>query len=426
MRKLLQLKLKILSKLILAKYRPEVIGITGSVGKTSAKEAIFSVLSGDFKARKNIKNYNNEIGVPLTIIGVETGGKSLLRWLYIFSKAFWLLIWKDKNYPTVLVLEMGADKPGDIDYLLSIVKCRVGILTAVSESHLEYFGTLERIAQEKRLIISRLAKEGFAIINIDNDLAWQQKAHTKSNVMSFGIKHKASAQAENIVIMERDGELGLNFKLSYQGTTIPIFLPGIISYQHIYAVLAAVCVGIVYNINLVDIGHKLQQYHGVPGRTRYIPGIKGSKIIDDTYNSSPLATKAALDLMPLIPNTEAGDYYAVLGDMLELGRISEEAHLNIGKKVNDLKIDYLLAFGEKARDIARGAIKAGMDKDHVYTFSDHHQAGLFLQDRVKKNDIILVKGSQGVRMEKIVKEIMAEPNTADDLLVRQTKDWEDK
>ncbi len=412
--------------MILAKYQPEIIGITGSVGKTSTKEAVYSVLVGDFKVRKNIKNYNNEIGVPLTIIGVETGGKSLLKWLSIFCQAFWLLIKKDKNYPNIIVLEMGADKPGDIAYLLSIVKCRIGILTAVSESHLEYFGSLEKIAEEKRLIISLLEKDGYAVINIDNELAWQQKANTKAMVMSYGIKHQASARAENIIIMERDGELGLNFKLTYQGTTIPIFLPSIISHQHLYAVLSAVCIGIIYQINLVDIGHKLQQYQGVPGRTRYLPGIKGSKIIDDTYNSSPLAAKAALDLLSLIPNTEAGKYYVVFGDMLELGAISEEAHQDIGKKIKELKIDYLLAFGEKARDIARGAIEAGMDKDHVYTFSDHHQAGLFLQDRVKKNDIILVKGSQGVRMEKIVKEIMAEPNNAPDLLVRQTGDWQGK
>ena len=155
MRHLLFKILKCLSQKILKKYRPLVIGITGSVGKTSTKEAIFAVLRGKFKVRENQKNYNNEIGVPLTIIGTETGGQSIFKWLKIFFKAWILIFKKDPNYPEMLVLEMGADKAGDIEYLTKMAPCDIGVVTAVSEVHLEFFGSLEKIIVEKQKIMKR-------------------------------------------------------------------------------------------------------------------------------------------------------------------------------------------------------------------------------------------------------------------------------
>ncbi|MFW0837709.1 MAG: UDP-N-acetylmuramoyl-tripeptide--D-alanyl-D-alanine ligase [Candidatus Komeilibacteria bacterium] len=416
-----------LSQLILHKYKPDIIGITGSVGKTSTKEAIFTVLKNSISVRQSAKNYNNELGVPLTILGSESASNSWWGWFIIIMRALFLWLQKNPQYPHVLVLEMGADHIGDIEYLVNMAPCKVGVLTAVSESHLEFFGDLATVAKEKGMIISHLADSNWAIINRDNEMAWQQRSRTKAQVISYGIKKQADFRASDINISWRQGKIGLSFKLSYQGTILPIFVPEIISEQQVYALLAAAAIGIIYDMNLVEIGQALQDYHGIAGRTRWLPGIKNTQVIDDTYNSSPLAAEAALELLvkiDFLSEKEKGRRWAILGDMLELGDQSEVAHRTLGHKVAELGIDYLVSFGERARDIARGAKEAGMLDDYIFTFSDHDRAGHFIQNKIKENDIILIKGSQGVRMEKLVKEIMAEPQRANELLVRQTKEWQ--
>lgn len=423
MKRVLHFILRLFSKAILKKYKPDVIGITGSVGKTSCKEAVYAVLADIYNVRKNIDNYNNEVGVPLTIIGVESGQKSILRWLGIFIKAIGLLLKKDVNYPDILILEMAADKPGDIKYLLSFIRCKIGILTAVGEAHIGFFGSVNKIAVEKRLIISELAKFSWAVINKDNELAWQQQAHSKAQVMGYGIEQETTVQAQDITLTRYEKTFGLNFKLKYQNTTVPVFLPNIISRQHIYAALAGVAVAIIYDINLVTISDKIQNYQGIPGRTQLISGIKHTQIIDDSYNSSPLAARAALDLLIALPVAAGAKRYAVLGDMLELGQHSEVKHQKVGESVVEHKLDYLITVGERSRDIARGAKQAGMSEDHIFMFTNLDEAGHFLQNRIKQGDIILIKGSQGVRMEFIVKEIMAHPELAEELLTRQTPDW---
>ncbi|MCX6796207.1 MAG: Mur ligase family protein, partial [Candidatus Falkowbacteria bacterium] len=153
MKIIVQKILKHLAKAILKKYQPLVIGITGSVGKTSAKEAIYAVLASQKKTRRNVKNYNNEIGLPLTIIGAESGGRSIADWLKVFRRALKLICVKDENYPEILVLEMGADRPGDLDYLNSIVCCKIGVITLIGPVHLEYFGSIEQIQKEKGKLI---------------------------------------------------------------------------------------------------------------------------------------------------------------------------------------------------------------------------------------------------------------------------------
>ena len=423
MQKILHFTLKLFAKAILLKYKPDFIGITGSVGKTSCKEAVFAVLSANFNVRKNIKNYNNEIGVPLTIIGAYSGNKSIIKWLKVFFKALKLLFTTDYLYPKILILEMGADKPNDISYLLSFIKCKIGILTAIGDAHIEYFGTQNKIATEKRLIISELVQDGWAIINKDNELAWAQKAHAKANVMSFGIHNESAVQADDIILLSRSNELGLNFKLRNEGTVVPVFLPNIVSHQHVYAILAGVAVGIIYNLNLVAISELVQKYKGIAGRTRLIPGIKHTQLIDDTYNSSPLACQAAIDLLVTLPIKEGARRFAILGDMLELGKFSEASHQEVGRYIAEHNIDILITVGEMSRDIARGAKEAGMKDEYVFSFTRTDEAGHFIQNRMKEGDIVLIKGSQGMRMEHITKEIMAEPERAKELLVRQEDEW---
>lgn len=429
LKKLLEKWLRFFAIKILAKYQPQIVAITGSVGKTSTKEAIYAVLAPSFNVRQNIKNYNNEIGIPLTIINAQAAGKSIFGWLVVFLKAAQLLIVKDKNYPKILVLEMGADHPGDIKYLTEFVPVNVGVVTAVAPVHLEYFKTLDQVAKEKGILIKALAKTGFAILNADDRLVYGMKEKTQAKVITFGLLPQAEVRAGEIAISHNVNYQdvstiqGVSFKLIYQGHTVPVLLPKVLGEHLVYTALAAISVGLAYNLNLHAIIDSLKNFAPPKGRMHIIAGIKHTLIIDDSYNSSPLAARKALYLLSQINLNKHHKKYAVLGDMLELGGITEQAHQETGEAVKEYGADYLVTVGEMSRDIVRGAIKAGMPKDNCFSFKDSLEAGKFLQQRISEGDLILIKGSQGMRMEKAVKEIMAEPQKAAELLVRQSKEW---
>lgn len=414
---------------ILKKYQPKVVAVTGSVGKTSTKEAIYTVLSSSYKVRRNLKNYNNEIGIPLSIIGIETGGRSPVRWLIVFLKALNLIIKKDKNYPEILVLEMGADHPGDIKYLTSFVPVNVGVVTAVAPVHLEFFKTLEGVAKEKGILISSLNKDGSAILNGDDKLVRQMAEKTRAKIITYGLLSGNDIKASEIAISHdvnyKDIATiqGISFKLTYGGSTLPVLLPRVLGQHLVYTALAAIAVGVVFKINLHTIIESLKNFEPPKGRMHIIKGIKNTLIIDDTYNSSPLAVKEALRQISQINLNKDRKKFAVLGDMLELGNFTEQAHQEVGEAVAQYGINYLMTVGEMSRDIVRGAVKKGMDKNQCFNFKNSVEAGRFLQQRIGEGDLILVKGSQGVLMEKTVKEIMAEPQRAAELLVRQEKPW---
>ncbi len=432
MKQLLQFKLKILATLILWKYRPKIIGITGSIGKTSTKEAVYTVLAGKFNVRQSSKNYNNELGVPLTIIGSKSAGRNIFGWLAIFWRALFLILLPDKNYPQILILEMGVDRPGDMNYLLKIVKPDIGIMTTVGPAHLEFFSSVEDIAAEKGKLISTLAKQSWAILNIDDQRVRKYIKNTAAQIITYGFGKTADIMADYVKFSYVDGESdidnlqGISFKVSYRGATVPILLPHSLAVGQVYAALAAVGCGIIYGIDLITIAARLREFMPPAGRMNLIKGIKKSVIIDDTYNSSPPATLAALDVLSKIPLTGERRRFAVLGDMLELGSASIESHQAAGRQAAELGIDNLITVGERARDIGRGAANAGMAQDDIFHFPSAVDAGKFVQDRIRSGDLILVKGSQGMRMERIVQEIMAEPLQAKELLVRQEEEWLEK
>ena len=425
MKKIVQTILRFFAKQVLKKYQPEIIGITDSVGKTSTKEAVFSVLANKFEVRENIKNYNNEIGLPLSILGLESGKKSVFKWLAVSLKALKLILVKDKDYPKILVLEMGADHPGDIKYLVDFVPCKVGIVTRVAPVHIEFFENLDAIAKEKGILIKHLTEDGLAVLNFDDERVKKMKGRTKAKVLSFGFNEGADVRATEAVLSGQGADLkGMSFKLLYQGNAVPVFLPGVLGNHQIYAALAAAAVGIYYKLNLIDIIEALKNYQSPRGRMNLIKGIKDSLIIDDTYNASPDATIAALETLSKIRLSEESRKFAVLSDMLELGEYTEEGHYNVGKRAAELRIDYLVTVGERAKNIAKGALENGLSEDQIFSFSNTEEAGKFLQEKLGESDLLLVKGSQGMRMEKVVKELMTEPLKACDLLVRQDPEWE--
>jgi len=424
---ILHWKLRLLTRLIIKKYHPEIVGITGSVGKTSTKENTATILRSRFNVGSSVKNYNNEIGLPLTIIGIDkTPGRSLLGWFQVLGKAIKLLVKKDPHYPEILVLEMGADKPGDILYLTKIAPCTVGVLTYISHAHTEFFKTIKKIAQEKKQIITHLTNDGLAVLNYDNEIVMQQAATTKAEVMTYGLKDGADLRATDINIIYdeiTDWPKGLNFKINYKGSVVPGFLPGFVAEHLISSALAGLCVGIYFGLNLVEGVETLKKQKPLPGHMCLIPGIKNTLIIDDTYNSSPAPTESAINTLKQITLKPNARRYAVLGDMLELGPETESSHRAIGFKVAEAGIDFLVTVGEASKGTAAAAVEAGLDRDHVASFGNSIEAGKFLQEKIQANDLVLIKGSQGVRMEKIVKEIMAEPSDASALLVRQDGKW---
>ncbi|MFH0819296.1 MAG: UDP-N-acetylmuramoyl-tripeptide--D-alanyl-D-alanine ligase [Patescibacteria group bacterium] len=427
MKKYIEKILFILAKLILSRHHPQVIGITGSVGKTSAKEAIFSVLKTKYNVRTNYKNYNNEIGLPLTIIGASSYGKNIFGWIWVIIKALGVIAWP--KYQEILILEMGADKPGDIKYLTNLAPCNIGVLTAIGSQpvHLENYKNLDQLIKEKGIIATHLSDKDFAIINVDDKQIQSISDKIKAQIFSLGNSEAATIRVSDInysLNLENDSSYrnaGINFKVHYQGNTVPFHLSNVLGMPSVYAGLNAIAVGLIYKMNLVEIASALQNYQAPVGRLNIIPGIKDTVIIDDSYNSSPLACRQAIELLNKVSVT--GRKIACLGNMAELGSESKKAHREIGRLIQEYNIDILFAIGDQALEIASAALEKGMNKDHVFTFPDSDSARKTVQDEIHCGDVILIKGSQSVRTEKITLEIMAEPQKASELLVRQDKSW---
>lgn len=428
MRNILQYILKVLAIITIWRYKPIIVGVTGSVGKTSTKEAIYSILKDKFKTRRNIKNYNNEIGAPLTVLGSdispETTFSGLLGWFRIFSKALLGIIYQ-RNYPEILVLELGVSKPGDMEYLMSFIHAKIGVFTAIGEfpSHIEFFSGKDQLVKEKSLLIKSLPDDGLAILNYD-DLLIRQEGNDlpeKIETIYYGFEERADLRIENYELKADDikkGDFGINFKLDYKGSFVPIRLVGVLGKHQVFAAAAAASVGLFFKLNLVDIAEALKDYYSLPGRTNLIKGIKQTWIIDDTYNASPTSVESGLEILNelSLKSSEQVRRIAILGDMMELGVRTEAGHRRVGKKVIETA-DLLFTVGDRARFIADEAKQNGFDENNIFEFSRAEDAGLIVQEKINKNDIILVKGSRSMCMEKIVKEIMAEPQKADELLI---------
>jgi len=420
MRKFIQKVLAKQAKRKMEKQKPAVVGITGSVGKSSAKQAVGAVLKRAFKVGVNLKNYNNEVGVPLTVLRLPSGGRSAWRWFGILAKGCWRSWRRDKAYPEILVLEMAADQPGDITYLADIARPDVAVVTAVGESHLENFGSVENIVKEKQVLIQRLAKDGAAILNRDDERVWAMREKSKVPVTGFGFHDESDVRAHDVSMVFKDGaggECGMQFKISARGSTIPVFLPGVLGRQAIYAALAAAAVGLVKGMNLVEIAEGLRDYEPPPGRTRCLTGIKRTLLIDDTYNAAPRSMRAALQILRDLPADTPRRKFAVLGDMLELGSASVPGHEEAGRTAVECGVDHLILVGERMGDAKKAAVAAGFPAERINHFGSTDDAGRFVQEMLKQGDVVLVKGSRGMHMDRVVKELMADPLLAERLLV---------
>jgi len=419
--KKLQLVLKLLAKLTIKKYKPFVVGVTGSVGKTSAKSAIYTAIKSNFTVRMAGGNLNNELGIPLAILGnYETSG-GVTFWLGVIFSALWRLFFK-VSYPKILILEYAADRPGDMDYLLTIVKPNMAVVTAVGSVpvHVEFYKDPEAVAKEKAKLVQALSLSDTAVLNFDDPLVVEMKDLFKGKTFTYGFGEGADLRVNSFMNRSEFGKpLGVSFKLETNDNFVPVRIDGVFGAIQAMAAASAAAVGLIKGINLVKISEALQEFKGKPGRCRLIEGVKNSYILDDTYNASPLAMEAAIEILNDLPSPRK---MAVLGDMAELGKYTTYTHEEIGRKVYDVA-HILITVGSKARFIAEGARKAGFSKKDIYSFNDVDEAKPVIQKLLESRDLVLVKGSQSMRMEKVVLEIMAHPELAKELLVRQYGKW---
>ena len=415
--------LRIESRLVLWKYKPKIVAITGSVGKTSTKDAVYAVISGISYVRKSEKSYNSEIGLPLTILGCPNGWNNPYIWFLNILKGFWLFIWPHK-YPRWLVLEVGIGKPGDMRYTASWLKTDAVIITSIGStpSHIEFFDSYKHLVEEKSGLIRTLKKDGILILNNDDETVSEMKVKTKNRVMTFGFKEGSNIKglSDNILYNDKGVPEGLTFRIDETWNSLPVVVEGVFGRNHIYASLGALTLSSGLKFNMLAAINSLKNYSIPPGRMRLLKGINDSFIIDDTYNSSPFACESALKTLGEIKT--ASKRIAVLGDMLELGHHTEEAHKNIGKIAKE-NTNVLIIVGPRAKKIKEGAIEVGMNKDDIFEFLNSNEAGEFLKTFIQKNNFILIKGSQGMRMEHAVEAILKDKENKFQLLVRQDEEW---
>jgi UDP-N-acetylmuramoyl-tripeptide--D-alanyl-D-alanine ligase len=417
---IIQETLKFFAGRILKKYKPRVIGITGSVGKSTAKEMISSVLAGaGFSIRRSEKNYNNEIGIPLTIIGATGEKKNMVQWVGIVCKAITLIIIPSK-YPEILVLELAVDYPGDMKYFCDFIPIEVGVLTNVGISHLENFGTQEAILKEKSYLLKQSKK---AIIYEKNGLENKLQNITLDKIITYGFE-KGDFQITEVGYNYDNKNVlsGMIFKVVHKDKIVSGRLNNLVGRPYLYGVLAALSTASYFNIDLASALRSLEDVAVIPGHMSLLKGNKRTSLIDDTYNSAPASVEEAL---AVIEEVESDRKIVALGDMLELGQEEESSHRAIGGKLATIEGIVFIAVGNRMK-VAFEEFKNNIEDYHgrAYWFKSSVEAGRAIQDMMKQGDLVLVKGSQGMRMEKVVIEIMAEPNRRKELIVRQNKDWQ--
>jgi alanine racemase len=386
---------------ILQEWHPIVIAVTGSAGKTSTKEAIASVLSDSFATFRSWQNYNDLLGLPLSL------GRLEQRHEYA-------------------VVELGCDHPGEITQLCQIVQPHIGVLTNISPVQMQYFADIEQLAHELITLFSSLRKQGSAIFNADDE--WTTKL----------LPHLAAYKEQTCDFLPFTPSLAHDIKVTWDGvqcTPPPLYkeltdaddhiqlTSHLLGSHSIATLLATYTVARHCGLQHNEIQQALAQFQPLVGRLNPLEGIYGAKLLDDTHNASPLSMRASLETLIALP---AQRRIAIFGDMLALGDFSAEAHMQAGREAAHA-VDYLITRGERAALIAEAAQQAGLSSEHIIVTSTHEDAARVAQSLLAEKDssptVVLIKGSEETRMEKVTEMLMAHPSEAPERLVRQTPGW---
>ena len=346
-----------------------VIGITGSVGKSTTKELVAEVLNQRFKTLKSPGNLNNEIGLPLTLLQLS-----------------------DQHERAIL--EMGFYVPGEIKFLCDLALPQVGVVTNISTVHAERAGTIEDIARGKAELVQALppAPDGLAILNFDDPKVREMADQSEARIFYYGMSSDAHLWADQVESLGLDG---IRFRLHYQNEVLHLRVP-LIGRHSVHTALRAAAVGLTEGLSWQEIVSGLQSSE-VQLRLVAVRAKSGAIILDDTYNSSPESTLAALNLLDDLE----GRKIAVLGDMLELGRYERQGHTLVGVRAAEVASE-LVTVGERAKWIASSAANAGLAPNMIREFDTSQQSIDFLNKHLTSKDVVLVKGSRGMQMEIIV------------------------
>lgn len=411
------------AKILLKRREPYIIAITGSVGKTTTKDAIYTAIKSTYRVRKSEKSFNSEIGVPLTVLGLPNAWNNPFLWLKNIIEGFFVALFS-RDYPTHLVIEAGVDRPGDMQSLTSWLKPDVTVLTRFPDVpvHVEYFNSPEEVIKEKMFLATALKSEGILIYNHDDTLIQNQLVNVRQKAIGFSrfLPSHYTAKADEVIYHD-DVPAGGIFTLNHLGEEYRVKYLGSIGLQLVYTYTAAIAVADVVGIPINTAIMALESHEPPCGRMRIIKGLKGTTLLDDTYNSSPVATMQALQTLKEIKHAKRR--IAVLGDMMELGKFSQAEHEKIGQEVARCA-DVLFTIGIRAHKIAEGALAQGLSETVIFQHEDALTCGRELQNYIATGDVILVKASQSIRAEKVVEEIMTEPERAGELLVRQDEAWQ--
>ncbi len=352
-----------------------VIAITGSNGKTTTKELISACLETTFPVLKTERNLNNLIGLPLTLLGLER---------------------KEK----IAVLEMGMNVPGEIQRLTEIAEPDVGVITNIEKVHLEGLGSLERVKQEKGALFRSMRRDGTIFVNQDDPNVVELARSFPGQKITFGIKNPAEVMAKEIRFR---GAEGTSFTLIFEREVVEVNLR-LLGKHFVSNALCAVAVASLFGIEILKIKEALEGFQPFPMRMEVIPLSSGKMLINDAYNANPKSMEMALETLAELKGK--GRAIVVLGDMLELGEFAEEAHREIGRKVQELSIDFLLALGEWAPVVVESAMRSGVPSERAKVLENYAEAISILKKEMKEGDWILVKGSRRMGMEKVVEALM--------------------
>ncbi len=415
--------LKMMAQAVVWRHRPFIVAITGSVGKTTTKEMVAHVVGAHMDVRASHQNFNNEIGVPLTIIGVDRslhGARDIGFVLYTWIRALCA-----RAYPRVVIVECGVDRPGDMRYLMRIVQPDVAVVTVITPAHRAFFASTEAIAREKYTIASCVKKNGMVLLNADDRYVHLAPSPDASvTVRLYGESPKAYYRITDSGLCVDHAMCvtsGISFKFNYDGKVIPVRLHHMLAPHATQSAAIALAVADWLHINMVDAVAHIAHVEGPPGRMRIMEGRNGTRIIDDTYNASPISMHAAIATLAAIPRT--GHTIAVVGDMLELGKICASAHRAVAEQIHDHVIDYAVLVGAHMRHAAQVLQGHGWSTDRFVQVNTPQEAAKRVGEMLRAGDCVLVKGSQGMRMEKVVEALLPDGTDSSRTLCRQDAQW---
>jgi UDP-N-acetylmuramoyl-tripeptide--D-alanyl-D-alanine ligase len=406
-----------LATLILKKHKPYIIAITGNVGKTSTKDNIVAVLSM-YNIVYSKKSLNSDFGVPLAILMSDSGWDSILKWSKVIING--IKIYFSKSYADYLIVEVGADKKGDIENISKWLKPDIVVITQFAEVpvHIENYRNREELIREKRYLAEALKVGGLLIYNADCADSTKIASMCDREAIAFGIKY-GNYVAGTIVNNIYEGKVEARVSTK-EGKDLHLELSDVLGEAAIICTLPAIIIADVFGLNRVTIVDRLNNAKREPGRMRLLKGFDDSYIIDDSYNSSPIACESGLRALRSIDNKHRK--IAVLGDMLELGEQSGGEHRRIGALAHT-SADVLVTVGNRARLISEGARDSGMRAGYILECKNSTEAGAAVREILKSEDVVYIKGSQGVRMEKATAQLFSTKVSSRESLPRQEREW---